>query len=202
MPCLAIPRQEKFCQLIASGKSDVASFAEAGYTFYKGQCYNLRHQPHIEARVLELMTKAANRAEITASRVLDEMAKLAFHNPADYLTINEDGTATVDLSRLDRNQSAAITEITSETRYDKEGNKIVTTKIKLADKTKPLDQLGRHLGLFVDRHEIGLAGDFTKITSNEELLEAVRRELGENDAQKFLELVAIKPQAPETQATP
>jgi len=60
------------------------------------------------------MEKAGKRAEITAARVLEEMGLLAFYNAADYIKVDEDGTAIVDLSKLDRDQAAAIAEVICE----------------------------------------------------------------------------------------
>ena len=95
---------------------------------------------------------------LTNEAVLGEMMKLAFANMHDYLRF-ESGGATVDFSRLTRDQAAAITEVTVTTRQEstkartKEGKppaEITNVKFKLADKRQALLALARHLGLFGD----------------------------------------------------
>jgi phage terminase small subunit len=184
MPALANTRHELFCQNLTKGMSEVAAYEAAGYARDLGNACHLAQKPHIRARVQELLEKAGKRAEITAARVLEEMAKLAFHNPADYLKIEDDGSAVVDLSKLDRDQAAAITEVISERGLDGK----VKTRIKLADKKAALVELGRHFGLWIDRTEQGQPGDFSAIQSKEELIEKIRAELGPDDADALLSL--------------
>jgi phage terminase small subunit len=185
MPALANTRHEMFCQNLAKGMSDTDAYERAGYVRDDGNACHLSQKPHIRARVQELMEKAGKRAEITAARVLQEMAKLAFYNPADYIKIDEDGSAIVDLSKLDRDQAAAITEVISERGEDGK----VKTRIKLADKKAALVELGRHFGLWIERVEHGRPGDFSDIQSTEELIEKIRTELGPDDADALLALV-------------
>jgi phage terminase small subunit len=184
MPALANTRHELFCQNLTKGMSEVAAYEAAGYARDPGNACHLGQQPHIRARVQELMEKAGKRAEITAARVLEEMAKLAFHNPAHYLKIEDDGSAIVDLSKLDRDQAAAITEVISERGEDGR----VKTRIKLADKKAALVELGRHFGLWIDRTEQGQPGDFSRVQSTEELIERIRAELGSDDAEALISL--------------
>ena len=185
MPVLANARHESFSQNLTKGMSEVAAYEAAGYTRDLGNACHLAQKPHIRARVQELMARAGRRAEITAARVLQEMAKLAFYNPADYIKIDEDGSAIVDLSKLDRDQAAAITEVISERGEDGK----VKTRIKLADKKAALVELGRHFGLWIERVEHGRPGDFSDIQSTEELIEKIRTELGPDDADALLALV-------------
>ena len=185
MPALANTRHEIFCQNLTKGMSEVAAYEAAGYARDLGNACHLAQKPHIRARVQELMERAGRRAEITAARVLQEMAKLAFYNPADYIKIDEDGSAIVDLSKLDRDQAAAITEVISERGEDGK----VKTRIKLADKKAALVELGRHFGLWIERVEHGRPGDFSDIQSTEELIEKIRTELGPDDADALLALV-------------
>ena len=185
MPVLANARHESFSQNLTKGMSEVAAYEAAGYTRDLGNACHLAQKPHIRARVQELMERAGRRAEITAARVLQEMAKLAFYNPADYIKIDEDGSAIVDLSKLDRDQAAAITEVISERGEDGK----VKTRIKLADKKAALVELGRHFGLWIERVEHGRPGDFSDIQSTEELIEKIRTELGPDDADALLALV-------------
>jgi phage terminase small subunit len=185
MPALANTRHEMFCQNLAKGMSDTDAYERAGYVRDDGNACHLSQKPHIRARVQELMEKAGRRAEITAARVLEEMAKLAFHNPADYIKIDEDGSAIVDLSKLDRDQAAAIAEVISERGQDGK----IRTRIKLVDKKAALVELGRHFGLWIERVEHGRPGDFSDIQSTEELIEKIRTELGPDDADALLALV-------------
>jgi phage terminase small subunit len=184
MPVLANARHESFSQNLTKGMSEVAAYEAAGYTRDLGNACHLAQKPHIRARVKELMERAGRRAEITAARVLQEMAKLAFYNPADYIKVDEDGTAVVDLSELDRDQAAAITEVISERGEDGK----VKTRIKLADKKAALVELGRHFGLWIERVEHGRPGDFSDIQSTDELIEKIRADLGPDIADAFLAL--------------
>ena len=101
-----------------------------------------------------LQTKRASKLEIKAERVLEELSRLAMSNMADYMAI-EDGKPTgLDLSKLTRDQAACIQEITEDTtggNGDGERRLILRTKFKLADKTKALDMLMRHLGAYNDK---------------------------------------------------
>jgi len=84
------------------------------------------------------------RLSISADAVLQELARIAFANMMDYMTIQE-GDAYVDLSKVTREQAAAIQEITSETYIDgyegkgEEEKPIVVkrTKFKLGEAAGP-----------------------------------------------------------------
>ena len=101
--------------------------------------------------------RAVSRLAISKERVLDELAKLAFSNMADYLKIGADGQPRVDFSKLTRDQAAAIHEVVVETRTEErdDGPPIIITKtrFKLTDKRGALVDLGKHLGLFKERVE-------------------------------------------------
>jgi phage terminase small subunit len=66
----------------------------------------------IQKRIEELTAKKVEKLDITVQRVLGELAKLAFSNMLDYMNTQEDGSAYVDLSKLTREQTAAIQEVT------------------------------------------------------------------------------------------
>ena len=96
-------------------------------------------------------TQAA--AEITQKMVVDELAKLGFANFGDYMEVGPNGDPTLNFSDLSRDQTAALTEVTvSTSKVGDIENKSV--KFKLADKRAALVDLGKHLGMFVERKEI------------------------------------------------
>lgn len=132
----------------------------AGYSEHTAKdigCENLA-KPNIKNAIQAKLDARTVRTQVTADRVLKELAKLAFSNTEDYITVNEDGLASVDLSKLTRDQAAAITEITVETRKEygsKEADAATIEKVrfKLADKGINLERLGKHLKLFTDKVE-------------------------------------------------
>jgi phage terminase small subunit len=68
----------------------------------------------IQNEIQEAMDRRAEKVGITAERVLNELALLGFANMLDYIKVSPNGSALVDLSKLTRDQAAAIGEITVE----------------------------------------------------------------------------------------
>lgn len=101
-------------------------------------------KPQVKKLVDQLIAERSRRTGITADRVLNELAKLAFVN-ADDVIDPETAKIRPDASRDDK---AAIQSVTVKS------GKIEEREIKLADKTRSLELLGRHLGLFKDNVKI------------------------------------------------
>lgn len=88
------------------------------------------------------------KLEITAERVLQGLAELAFANVLDFGTVTADGQFRIDLSTMDRVSAGAIASIETESYFEGKGDhaKLVTrTKLKMADRRPALEALGRHL---------------------------------------------------------
>ena len=137
----------------------------AGYSrktaYSQGQ--RLLQNAAVRDEIQALMNKRATKLEITAERVLAELALIGFANMFDYIAVGENGAARVDLSKLTREQAAAINELTVEefterTGEDGEGKPVFEnvrrTKFKLSDKRAALVDLGRHLKLFTDKVQV------------------------------------------------
>jgi phage terminase small subunit len=111
----------------------------------------------------QLQAKRASKLDLKAEHIAEELRRMAFSNMMDYMEIDEEGKPTgLNLSRLTRDQAAAIQEITEDTTGgtgDGERRMILRTKFKLADKRGSLELLGRHLGMFQDNLKVtGLEG--------------------------------------------
>lgn len=107
----------------------------------------------VKQLVAKLAQQRCERLDITAEKVLAEIAKLGFSNMLDYMRVDDDGEAHLDLSLLTREQAAAIQEIREDSTGgtgDGERKRILRTTFKLADKGINLERLGRHLKLFTD----------------------------------------------------
>ena len=146
------PKQQVFATEYLIDLNATQAAIRAGYSKRTAESQASRLLRNVKVReiIQELADKRAERTQITSDKVLEEIAKVAFSNIADYIEIQKDGTARVDLSKLTRDQGAALSSVTvDETR---EGRRI---KINMGDKLKALDQLGKHLKLFTDRVEHG-----------------------------------------------
>jgi phage terminase small subunit len=166
MPVLQNARHEAFARAIVGGKSGREAYKLAGYKAKPGgkrsgpadaAAARLLKNVQVAARIAELKGDAARASTVTAARVLDALAKLAFSNMLDYIEIGAEGQPRLDFSALTRDQAAAIHEIVVEARTEERENGppaiIVKTKFKLTDKRRPLTDLGKHLGLFKERVE-------------------------------------------------
>ncbi len=153
-------KQKRFCEeyIIDLNAKQAAIRSEYGNTpKHSGSAgVRLLNNPQVQDYIAILAKKKSKKLELTADRVLKEIMKLAFSNMEDYSLVGKDGNPHLDLSNISRDQFAAVTELTSETYVEKGSKKTVKkAKIKLSDKTKNLELLGRHLKLFTDKVEHG-----------------------------------------------
>lgn len=107
--------------------------------------WQVLQRPHVQAFIHKENLKRADRLNITADSIKEEMAKIAFANMGDFITIDENGALSWDFSRMTRAQMAAIAEISVEPGRDGQP-KIM--KFKLLDKKGALADLAKTLGLF------------------------------------------------------
>ena len=113
--------------------------------------------------IAERMQARQERTEITQDRVLEELAAIAFARATDYAEVKDDQVIIKDTAGLSENQIKAIAGI-------KQGK--FGIEVKLNNKEKALELLGRHLGMFKDRVEVsGLEEEKTKLA---DLIEQMR----------------------------
>mgnify|MGYP000942673614 FL=1 len=106
-------------------------------------------KPVIRAQIDRAMAERSKRTGVNAERVVQELAKIAFVNAAEVI---DPKTATVKEDALPED-TAAIQSVKVKT-FGEDG---LEREIKMADKLKALELLGKHLGMFKDRIE--LSGD-------------------------------------------
>lgn len=118
----------------------------------------------VQAAIQKEMARRSKRTQITADRVLDELAKIGFSEVTDFLQVRterilvdrdpETGAPISeirqivllqDTDQIPQEKLAAIAEV----KQAKDGS----ISFKLHDKKGALDSMAKHLGMFVDRHE-------------------------------------------------
>lgn len=104
------------------------------------------NNPYIRAHIDKAMAERSKRTGVNADRVIQELAKMAFINAVDVINTEDatlkDGALPEDTAAI---QSVKVKSIPTK---DGEG---VEREIKMADKIKALELLGKHLGMFTDK---------------------------------------------------
>lgn len=128
---------------------------------------NLR-KPDIRARIDKAMAERSKRTGINQDRVLYELAKLAFINPADVINFDE-ATVKIEAAKADL---ACIQSVKVKTMLSDKGD-MTEREIRLYDKKAALELLGKHLGMFKDKVELSGSLEMEK-TKLDDLLQQMR----------------------------
>jgi phage terminase small subunit len=135
-----------------------AGFSENGAAT---KACNLLKEPWVAEQVRQGLEDRKKLCMMEAGAVLHEMMTLGFSNMKDFIRVQEDGSAYVDLSALTEEQGRCIREVESETYMDGKGEaarEVKKVKLKLHDKTAPLRDLAKMLGKLIERTEVSGPG--------------------------------------------
>ncbi len=138
-------RQERFVEEYLVDLNAAQAAIRAGYSRKSASSAGprLRRLPHIKARIERAMAERTERVRIEQDRVVAELARLAFSDVREFARWDEGGVRVRESEALGPDQSACIAEIVESPGRD--GRKL---KVKLHGKTRALEVLGRHLGMF------------------------------------------------------
>lgn len=152
------PQREAFAAALAQGMTQAAAYRHAYQKSLKWKDETVWRKASltaangdVQARVAELVQKAAGANEVTVERVVKEFARLAFVDVRKMA--RPDGTP-VPLHELDEDTARAIVGVEVVTQGNAELGFGQVTKYKLADKRASLADLGKFLKMFVDRVEV------------------------------------------------
>ena len=116
-------------------------------------------KPDIAKAVDQAIAERSRRTGVNADRVVRELAKIAFVNAGEVVDLD---TALL-MDKISDDDMAAIQSVKVKT-FGEDG---VEREVKLADKLKALELLGKHLGLFKDKVEINgnVKADMSSLSS-------------------------------------
>ena len=121
----------------------------------------------VQAEIARRQKDLQKRTEVSQDRVVKELARIAFANIADYLHV-ETQTRTKDDGTEVTYQTVVFNE-TQELSADQRAALAVVKQsvngfeLKLHDKIKALELLGRHIGMFTDKLEVKGAIDIASV---------------------------------------
>ena len=119
---------------------------------------------NIQQAISEKMAERSKRTGVNQDRIVLELAKIAFVNAADVID-SDDATIKAGATADD---TAAIQSVKVKVIPTKEGEG-VEREIRLNDKLKALELLGKHLGMWNDKLDVNL--NIPVVISEEDNLE-------------------------------
>jgi phage terminase small subunit len=144
------PKQRRFIEEYLIDLNATRAAVRAGYsekTAYRIGA-ELLHKTSVSNVIDAALEERAKRTEVTADRVLKELAVLAFTDFRKAVIWGPDGVTPLPSDELTDEEAAIVAEVSETT--TKDGGSI---KAKRYDKLKALELLGRHLGMFRDKVE-------------------------------------------------
>jgi phage terminase small subunit len=145
------PKQQQFVVEYLIDANGAQAAIRAGYSerTAKEQASRLLTKDSVQNALATMRSRLAERAELTAQMIVDELRNLAFANMKDFFDDNDE---LKPMSALTRDQAAAIAECTTTdiviTRGEQSTVVSRKTKLKLVNKRESLVDLGKHLGLW------------------------------------------------------
>ena len=145
-------KQQRFCDEYLVDLNATQAALRAGYskkTAYSIGVENLR-KPEIQAEIQKRQNRLRNKLEITQEKVLRELAAIAFANGSDFAkVVNIGSLPTVEMIPTDELPPEKLPAIA--------GIKTTQTgvEVKLHDKVKALELIGKYLSLFDGAAEQG-----------------------------------------------
>ena len=110
---------------------------------------------NIQEYISQKQKEIEKRTEVTQDRIIKELAKIGF---ADIRNLYNDNGGIKNIVDIDDDTAGAISSVESFEEYEGRGDDREyigdTKKVKMLDKTKALELLGKHLGMFKDKVEI------------------------------------------------
>lgn len=141
-------KQKKFVEEYLIDLNATQAAIRAGYSpnTAQEQSSRLLSNVMVKNEIDKAMAERSRRTGISQDRVLRELAKIAFVNPNDVINFSD---ATVKMTSEENLAAIASVKVK---KIPGEYGDATEREIKLCDKLKALDLLGKHLGIY-DKHE-------------------------------------------------
>jgi phage terminase small subunit len=149
-------KQKRFVLEYLLDMNGTAAAVRAGFSprTAKEIACQLLGKPHVQHELSKRMTDVAQGLEMRIDDVVREYCKIARANITDFLSFGPDGVDLKPSSERTPDELAAIAEV----RMFATGDGKKSVALKLHSKTDALNALGKHLGMFVERHDVRVEG--------------------------------------------
>lgn len=181
------PKMREFCLYYVKCDSAYQASLEAGYTkhYARGQSAKLLHHPDVIVEIKRLRARMNERADKSATDVVNEYSKIAFTDRVSFL--KDDPLRPGEWmykapDELTEEQRAVVEKVNLAVREVKgvlpDGSSVTVQRQEyrylLSDKANALQQMGRHFGIFDDKIKLGLSQSNPFVNASPEQLEKLQ----------------------------
>ena len=147
-------KQKRFCEEYLVDLNATQAAIRAGYKPDNAGSIGSENlqKPEIRARVDQMLADRSVRTGVNADRVIRELAKVAFVKATDVINVDE---ATVKNSASEDDKACIQSVKVKVVNGDFSS---IEREIKLCDKVRALELLGKHLGIFEDNINVDVNG--------------------------------------------
>jgi len=169
-------KQKLFCDEYLIDLNVTQAAIRSGYSnsYANKKAFLLMEKPEIKKYMDKRMKDREKRTEITQDMVLEELRKIALAKPTDFFEVEDMGqykrVNIIATKNIPEDKVAAIASI-------KQGANGI--EVKLHDRLRALELIGKHLGMFKDKVEVSgnINNPFQNLTT-EQLLKIAADEDG------------------------
>lgn len=160
------PKQQRFCEEYLVDLNATQAAIRAGYSQKTAGAIGHENltKPEIESEIQRLMTERSKRTDITADKVLKETYLLAMSDIGE--AFNDDGSLK-PIKNIPAHIRRAISSVEVDELFEGHGKEReqvgYTRKLRLWDKVKTLELLGKHLKLFSEHIQHGVDETLEKL---------------------------------------
>lgn len=161
MPVLSNARHERFAQELAKGKTATEAYELAGYKSNRGNATTLKQDQSISIRVNDLLAEREGQHAQATAKAVDQVALTkawVLSQLIDNAMISA-GQKTIKLKVMPRGADVPV--------------EVEVNARDAAATNRALELLGKELGMFIDRKEVGQPGDFASMR-DDELFETIK----------------------------
>lgn len=146
------PRQERFCQEYLKDLNGMQAALRAGYAqaSARSQASDLLTRPHIQTEIARLNAERSKRTGITTDWVLNRLREIASVDLGEMFNKTGGMKDIHDIPKSVRRSMAGIETVEMFSWGEHVGN---TKKVKLNDKVRALELIGKHLAMWNEKPE-------------------------------------------------
>jgi len=149
------PKQQRFVDYYLSNGFNATDAAKsAGYSEKSAYSQGQRLLKHVEVKkaVEKKQSNLRKNTKVKAEKIIAELAKIAFSNIKDIADWESASVRFKSSEDIPDEIAACIQEISEHSTQTQFGGS-QTLRLKLYDKQRALEMLGKYLGLWVEKHE-------------------------------------------------